>query len=91
MRDPGDTRSDVDPRAQTLIAFIGTTLLKDDGAEIRDDTPLVSSGILDSFALVEMIQKLEEVTGCRIPSGRIGPADLETVQLMLPAADRLRA
>ena len=53
------------------------------------DTPLVSSGLVDSFALVEVLRALERVTGSRIPTGRISPQDLETVRQMLQTAERL--
>jgi len=53
------------------------------------DTPLVSSGLLDSFALVDVLLELERVTGRRIPAGRVSPADFETVRHMLEAAARV--
>jgi len=53
------------------------------------DTPLVSSGLLDSFALVEVLRELERVTGRRIPAGRVSAADFETVRHMLEATARV--
>jgi acyl carrier protein len=53
------------------------------------DTPLVSSGLLDSFMLVEVLVELERVTRRRIPAGRVSPTDFETVRGMLEAAERV--
>ncbi len=51
-------------------------------------TSLVSSGLIDSFGLVEMLEIVEIVTGRRIPSGRISPQDLDTVESMIKVAHR---
>ena len=47
------------------------------------DTPLVSSGLIDSFGLVEVLEILESVSGFSIPSGRVSPQDLDSVASML--------
>ena len=51
-------------------------------------TSLVSSGLIDSFGLVEILEVLEIVTGLRIPSGRISPQDLDTVDSMIQVVHR---
>jgi len=52
-------------------------------ARIDLDTPLVSSGLIDSFGLVEVLEVLEGVSGLAIPPGRVGPQDLDSVRSML--------
>ena len=47
------------------------------------DTPLVSSGLIDSFGLVEVLEILESVSGFSIPAGRVSPQDLDSVASML--------
>ena len=78
----------MDPRAQKIIEFLRDQVLADRNAELDEQTPLVSSGLIDSFALVEVLTKLEDVTGLRIPVGRVSPLDLETVSRMLAVADQ---
>ncbi len=63
------------------------SLLQSD-VSVGVDTPLVSSGLIDSFGLIEILEVLEEATGLRIPSGRIGPQDLDTVESMIQSARR---
>jgi len=46
--------------------------------ELRDDTPLFSSGLLDSFHLVEMISLLEKASGRKIKPGEINLENLDT-------------
>ena len=50
------------------------------------DTPLVSSGLIDSFGLVEVLEILETVSGLSIPPGRVSPQDLDSVGSMLRVA-----
>ncbi|HET8998528.1 MAG TPA: acyl carrier protein [bacterium] len=78
-----------DPRALALIDFIVRHVLRSPALHIDPDTPLLSTGVLDSFALVEVLHELERVAGRRIPAGRVSPDDFETVRLMLAAAERV--
>ena len=73
--------------ARQLIEFISNTLLRGRAA-VDENTPLVSSGLVDSLAQTELVLKLEEVTGKRFGPGSISPEDLETVSRMLDAAAR---
>jgi len=77
-------------RAQGLIDYILREIGRGRrGLEIHEDTPLVSSGLVDSFALVGIIAKLEDITATRISAGKIQPNDLDTVRLMLATAERI--
>lgn len=42
-------------------------------AGLAEDTELMEAGVLDSFALVRLIQVMEEQFGIRIPDSDIGP------------------
>lgn len=46
--------------------------------EVLDDTELFSSGLLDSFHLVELIAVLEKASGRRIKPGEINLENLDT-------------
>ena len=75
---------------QQLIDYIKRRILKDDDATVDIDTALVSSGLIDSFSLVEVLQEVEVVGGLRIPAGKVQPEDLDTVRSMLQLVSRLR-
>ncbi len=45
------------------------------------------SGLVDSFALVEVLLEVEKLTGRRIPAGRVSPPDMDTVREMLAVAE----
>ena len=53
-----------------------------DQFDLRDDTPLVSSGLIDSLALVNVLLQLEDVTGMRILAGKVQPKVMDKVNLM---------
>ncbi len=76
-------------QARQMIDFIVREVIRNPRLEIREDTPLVSSGLIDSLALVDILQKLEDLTNLRIPTGRVQPKDLDTVNLMLATAHRV--
>ena len=57
--------------------------------QIDEGTPLISSGLIDSMALVELLLKLEDITHLRIPAGKVQPKDMETVALMFATAQRV--
>lgn len=64
-------------------------LIRKPGIAIDENTPLVSSGLIDSMALVDLLLKLEDVTGMRIPAGKVQPKDMNTVALMFATAQRV--
>ncbi len=77
------------PQIQQLIEYILREVIRRPGVQIAEDTPLVSSGLIDSLALVDILFKLEQVTNRRIPAGKIQAKDMDTVQLMLATAQRV--
>jgi acyl carrier protein len=56
---------------------------------IDENTPLVSSGLVDSMALGDLLLTLEDLTHMRIPPGRVKPTDLDTVAKMFATAARV--
>lgn len=75
--------------AQQMSLYIKEKVLRDRNVEVALDTPLVSSGLVDSFALIDVLLHLEKVTRRRIQPGKISPRDMETVRMMLLSAERL--
>jgi acyl carrier protein len=76
-------------QADAMIRYLKEKVLHKPEVVIEPDTPLVSSGMVDSFALVETLFELERVTQLRIPAVKVAPADMDTVRKMFATAARL--
>jgi acyl carrier protein len=76
-------------QGQQMIDYILREVIRRPGVEITQETPLVSSGLIDSLALVNILLQLEDVTHMRIPAGKVQPKDMDTVALMLATAQRV--
>jgi acyl carrier protein len=76
------------PEAQQMALYVGE-LIRKPNLSIEEDTPLVSSGLIDSMALVDLLLKLEDLTHMRIPPGKVQPKDMNTIALMFATAQRV--
>jgi acyl carrier protein len=76
------------PEAQKMIEQIGK-LIRKSNATIDENTPLVSSGLVDSMALVDLLHELEDLTHMRIPAGKVQAKDMDTVAKMFATAQRV--
>jgi acyl carrier protein len=76
------------PEQKQMIEFILKRIRKPN-LTIDENTPLVSSGLVDSMALADLLVELEDVTHTRIPPGKVKPKDLDTVALMFATAARV--
>ena len=75
-------------QAQQMIEHV-RRIIRKQNVTIDENSPLVSSGLIDSMALVELLLKLEELTNLRIPPGKVQPKDMNTVALMFATAQRV--
>lgn len=66
----------------TLAGFI-VQRFSLDPTEVTASTPLFSSGLLDSFHLLELISHVEEQAGIRISPGEISLDNLDTIERIL--------
>lgn len=73
---------------QQMIDHIAK-LIRKPGITLDENTPLVSSGLIDSMALVDLLLKLEDLTHLRIPAAKVQPKDMNTVALMFATAQRV--
>jgi acyl carrier protein len=76
------------PEAQQMVAQI-VEMIRKPGVTVDENTPLVSSGLIDSMALVDLLMKLEDITHLRIPAGKVQPKDMDTVAKMFATAQRV--
>jgi acyl carrier protein len=70
-----------------LITYISEKVIKGK-AEINEDTPLVSSGLIDSFSLIEIFLELQKIAGRKVPASKVQAKDMDTVRLMFATAER---
>lgn len=78
----------MNPEAEQMKAHI-VELIRQPNLAIDENTPLVSSGLIDSMALVDLLVKLEDLTRMRIPPGKVQPKDMDTIALMFATAQRV--
>ncbi len=76
------------PEAEQMRQHIAA-LIRKPNITIEEDTPLVSSGLIDSLALVDLLLELEDITHLRIPAGKVQPKDMNTIALMFATAQRV--
>jgi acyl carrier protein len=62
-----------------LSQFICTNILKQPGYTLRPDEPLVSSGLIDSFHLVDLALFVEEEFGVRIDDTELSAQTFDTL------------
>lgn len=74
--------------AQQMIDHI-VQLIRKPGITLDENTALVSSGLIDSMALVDLLLKLEDLMHLRIPAGKVQPKDMDTVAKMFATAQRV--
>ena len=55
-----------DPMISDLEKFIATQILKQPNRKISADEPLISSGLIDSFSLMDIALFVEDTFGVRI-------------------------
>jgi len=64
-------------------------LIRNPGVIIDENTPLVSSGLIDSMALADLVLTLEDLANVRIPAGKVQAKDMNTVAMMFATAQRV--
>lgn len=65
--------------ASVLTQYIATQILKDPGRSIRMDEPLISSGLVDSFSLVDLALFVEDTFGVRMDDTELASRVFDTV------------
>ena len=70
-----------------LTGYIAEKVIKGKSA-ITEDTPLVSSGLIDSFALIDVFLELQRIDGRKVPASKVQAKDMDTVRLMFAAAEK---
>jgi len=70
-----------------LIGYITEKVIKGK-SEITEDTSLVSSGLVDSFAMIDIFLELQRIAGRKVPASKVQAKDMETVRTMFATVEK---
>jgi acyl carrier protein len=72
-----------------ILEYIRNEYLdNDDDVELTETTPLISSGIVDSFSMVSLKRFLEKKNGISIPDDEATPQAFDTVASIVTLVGR---
>lgn len=69
-----------DPIVGMLEQYILSNILKQAGRHIAPDAPLISSGLIDSFSLVDLALFVEDTFGVRIEDTELNAQTFDSLQ-----------
>jgi len=74
-----------------LTHYIAGEILKDSTRVVMNDEPLISSGLIDSFSLVDLALYVEDTFGVRIEDTELTSVVFDTVEQLVELISRRRA
>lgn len=74
-----------------LLAFINADVSLDPTTEVRGDTDLLLTGLVDSVGVIEIVTWLEDVGGVEIDPMDVVLENFQTVDAMLGLVARLQS
>ena len=80
-----------DDMREKIIEYIYDEYVEDDSMKITDDTPLISSGLVDSFSMVSLKMFLEEEYGIQMTDEEASTEAFDTVARILELVKRKQA
>ncbi len=80
--------SDATEQMKQLTGYIAEKVLKGKKVDLTEDTPLVSSGLVDSFAMIEIFLELQKIAARKVPASKVQAKDMDTVRLMFAMAEK---
>lgn len=69
----------MDEMEKAILDYVKREYLEDDETELTVETPLITSGIVDSFSMVSLKTFLEKRYKIQIPDGKATPDAFDTV------------
>jgi len=63
-----------------LSSFIASEILKQPGRDIDPNSPLISSGLIDSFSLMDIALFVEDTFGVRIEDTELNAETFDTIK-----------
>lgn len=77
--------------AQAIRGYIQRELMIGDPRELRDDSPLLEWGVIESLKMVALLGFLEREVGLIIPEREHSPENFENVAALVRMVERLQA
>ena len=76
---------------EMILEYIRKEYLDDDDdTELDENTPLISSGIVDSFSMVSLKRFLEKKYSVSIPDEQASPEAFDTVTRIIALVEKIR-
>jgi acyl carrier protein len=75
----------------TLASFLADKILKQPGRVIRPDEPLISSGLIDSFSLMDVALFVEDTFGVRIEDTELNADTFDNLTQLAALIESRRA
>ena len=66
-----------------LRTYITTHMIHDAKYPLKDDEPLITGGLVDSFSLVELALFIEEKFGVHFPDSELTAANMDTLNQIM--------
>ena len=70
---------DPEEMKKLVLEYIIKEYFEDEDKEVNYDTPLISSGYVDSFAMVSLLVFLERKFKIKIPPGKASPEAFDSI------------
>jgi acyl carrier protein len=67
---------------QKLGSYVTTTILQQPNRVLKPDQPLISSGLIDSFSLVDMALYIEDTFGVHIDDSELNKDTFDTLEAL---------
>ncbi len=82
----------MDEIKETVLDYVKREYLEEgDDREVREDTPLITGGIVDSFSMVSLKRFLEKKYAIQIPDADASPDAFNTVNSIAALVTRFRS
>lgn len=81
------------PRAEllhSLTRWVTDEILEGEGEDLREDTPLLELGVLNSIEVARLVAFLEREHGVRVPLAALRPSNLATLAAIAEMVEALR-
>jgi len=77
---------------ETILEYVKDEYLdEDDDKEIKFDTPLISSGIVDSFSMISLKRFLETKYNIQIPDSKATAEAFDTVNNIVKTVEEIKS
>src|SRR3954451_23564095 len=79
------------PAQEKIRAFLVEKLIRDEDLDLAVDEPIFSSGLLDSFSVIQLMRFLEDEFKVRIDAADVTLPDFDSVAKIEQLVAKLRA